>query len=119
MPWKSRHPNPHLRKLKDRAKTSNTDSALAGQNELDDLDSPTDHSNEQDPLIEPSMAPHIHAPKIHHNPAADVHAEEVIKETPKRKWQVRIPTELELRATQTLTLNVFTIFALVLVADIC
>lgn len=88
MHWRAfRHQAPHLRKPKDRAETSDTDSTLAGQRELDVLDSPTDYSDEQDPLIEPSMAPHIHAPKIHDNPVADVHAEEVIKEAPKRKWQ--------------------------------
>ncbi len=85
MGW--RHRTPHLRKTKDRAETSNTDSTLSGQNELDDPDSPSDHSDEQDPLIEHSMASHIHAPAIHDDPVADVHAEDVIKETPKRKWQ--------------------------------
>jgi hypothetical protein len=74
--------NSTIRKLKDGAKTSNTGSNQAGQSELDVLSSSSDLPDEQVPLIEPAMAPNIHD-----NPVADEHADEVIKETPKRKWQ--------------------------------
>ena len=91
MPWRVvRHSAPLSRKLKDKALVSNTDSTLPGQSELDVLDTTTEHSDEQDPLLDPIMAPNIRE-----NPSADEHAEEVIKETPTRKWQSYIWDSLD------------------------